>query len=100
MLKSYDYHNDLDLLMICICACLCLLLGLVFSSHKGSIKKWKSKRHSLTVKTCFAHSLSFILCIVVEVTMNLARYGSRRSQQPENVNFEPNIRGLKSDKDA
>ena len=32
-----------------------------------------------------------------EVTMNMAKYGSRRSQQPENVNFEPIIRGLKSD---
>ena len=29
--------------------------------------------------------------------MNMAKYGSRRSQQPENVNFEPIIRGLKSD---
>ena len=28
--------------------------------------------------------------------MNMAKYGSRRSQQPENVNFEPIIRGLKS----
>ena len=28
--------------------------------------------------------------------MNMARYGSRRSQQPENVNFEA-ARGLKSD---
>ena len=29
----------------------------------------------------------------------MAKYGSRRSQQPENVNFEPiiNKRGLKSD---
>ena len=24
-------------------------------------------------------------------------YGSRQSQQPENVNFEPIIRGIKSD---
>ena len=29
--------------------------------------------------------------------MNMAKYGSRWSQQPENVNFEPIIRGLKSD---
>ena len=29
--------------------------------------------------------------------MNMAKYGSRRLQQPENVNFEPVIRGLKSD---
>ena len=27
--------------------------------------------------------------------MNMAKYVSRRSQQPENVNFEPIIRGLK-----
>ena len=83
--------------MNCICACLCLFLGLVSSSRKGSIKRWKSKRHSLTVKTCFAHSLSFILCIVVEVTLNRAEYGSQRPDQPENVNFEPITRGLKSD---
>ena len=29
--------------------------------------------------------------------MNVAEYGSRRSQQPANVNFEPIIRGLKND---
>ena len=29
--------------------------------------------------------------------MNMAKSGSRRSQQPENVNFEPILRGLKSD---
>ena len=30
------------------------------------------------------------------MTMNLTlKYGSRRSQQPDNVNFEPIIRGLK-----
>ena len=29
--------------------------------------------------------------------MNMAEYGSQWSQQPENVNFEPIIRGLKSD---
>ena len=29
--------------------------------------------------------------------MNMAEYGSRRSQQPENVNLEPIIRGLKND---
>ena len=27
--------------------------------------------------------------IVVEVTLNRAEYGSQRSDQPENVNFEP-----------
>ena len=26
--------------------------------------------------------------------MNMAEYGSRRSQQPENVNFEPSIKGI------
>ena len=35
--------------------------------------------------------------VVVEVTLNRAEYGSQRSDQPENVNFEPIIRGLKSD---
>ena len=29
--------------------------------------------------------------------MNMAEYGSRQSQLPANVNFEPIIRGLKSD---
>ena len=29
--------------------------------------------------------------------MNMIEYGSQRSEQPENVNFEPIIRGLKSD---
>ena len=35
--------------------------------------------------------------IVVEVTMAMTEYGSQRSDQPENVSFEPIIRGLKSD---
>ena len=39
----------------------------------------------------------YYVYIAVEVTMNMARYGSRQSQQPENVNFEPIIRELKSD---
>ena len=29
--------------------------------------------------------------------MNIAKDGSQGSEQPENVNFEPIIRGLKSD---
>ena len=47
---------------------------------------------------CFAHSLSFVLFIyiVVEVTMNMAENGGQQSQQPAKVNFEPIIRGLKS----
>ena len=44
-----------------------------------------------------ALSLSFLSCIVVEVTLNRTEYGSQRLDQPENVNFEPIIRGLKSD---
>ena len=35
--------------------------------------------------------------IVDEVTMNMAEYGSRWPQQPANVNFDPIIRGNKSD---
>ena len=35
--------------------------------------------------------------IVVELIMIMAEYGSRRSQQPENVDFESIIGGLKSD---
>ena len=47
----------------------------------------------------FAHSLSFILYvyIVVEATMNRTEYGSQQLDQPENMNFEPITRGLKSD---
>ena len=29
--------------------------------------------------------------------MYMAKYGSQQSQQPKNVNFEPTVRGLKSD---
>ena len=29
--------------------------------------------------------------------MKMAEYGSQQSEQPQNVNFEPIIRGLKSD---
>ena len=36
------------------------------------------------------------LYCVIEVTLKSAEYGSQRSDQPENVNFEP-IRGFKSD---
>ena len=35
--------------------------------------------------------------MVVEVTLNRAEYGSQWSDQPEDVNFEPIMRGLKSD---
>ena len=41
--------------------------------------------------------LYIIAYILVEVTMIMAEYGSRRSKQPENVNFEPTITGLKKD---
>ena len=34
---------------------------------------------------------------MVEVTLNRAEYGGQQSDQPENVNFEPIIRGLKND---
>ena len=34
---------------------------------------------------------------VVEVTLKRFEYGSQRSNQPENVNFEPIVGGLKSD---
>ena len=37
------------------------------------------------------------MCIVLEVTLNMAEYGSQRPEQPQIVNFEPIIRGLKSD---
>ena len=35
--------------------------------------------------------------VVVEVTLSRAEYGSQRSDQPENVNFDSIIRGLKND---
>ena len=37
------------------------------------------------------------MCKVVKVTQNRAEYGSQRSDQPENVNFEPIIRGLEKE---
>ena len=54
--------------------------------------------HSLTSKTRL-HIVwaSYYIYLVVELTMNMAEYGSRRSKQHKNVNFEPIIRGLKSD---
>ena len=39
----------------------------------------------------------YYVYIVVEVTLNRAKYGSQRSDQPDNFNFEPIIRALKSD---
>ena len=41
--------------------------------------------------------VKYYTVLLVEVTMNMAKYGSRGSQQPENVNFEPIIRELKID---
>ena len=35
------------------------------------------------------------MCIIVEVTLNRTEYGSQLSDQPENINFEPIIRGFK-----
>ena len=35
--------------------------------------------------------------MVVEVTLNRPAYSSQRSDEPENVNFEPLKRGLRSD---
>ena len=48
------------------------------------------------MKGGFLRALYYVY-MVVEVTMNMAEYGSRRSQQPANVNFALIIRGLKSD---
>ena len=65
--------------------------GEVWRAIKVFWKKKTMRNHVLTAKTHFAHSLSFILYIyiyiVVEVTMNIAKYSSRQSQQPKNVNF-------------
>ena len=55
-----------------------------------------TSNHSLNAHMCFAHTLVFILYIVIEVTMNMAKYATNQ-QQPKNVNFEPIIRGLKDD---
>ena len=51
-------------------------------------------------KCHFKFPFCFLNPSLFKVTMNMANYGSRRrrrSQQPENVNFEPIIIGLKSD---
>ena len=50
----------------------------------------------------YIYSFKFILytyVAVLEVTRNMAEYivGSQQLQQPENVNFDPTIRGLKND---
>ena len=50
----------------------------------------------------YIYSFKFILytyVAVLEVTRNMAEYivGSQQLQQPENVNFDPIIRGLKND---
>ena len=36
--------------------------------------------------------------MIIEVTLKRTEYDSQRSEQPENVNFEPIIRGPKNDK--
>ena len=46
--------------------------------------------HPVSAKTCFSHSLNFILYVY------MCEYGSERLDKPEYVNFEPNIRRLKS----
>ena len=63
----------------------------LFIQKPSRITPWLSKR--------ILHIIWALYCvyIVVEVTLNRAEYGSRRSQQPANVNFRPIIRGLKSD---
>jgi len=43
-------------------------------------------------------ALYYTIYIVVGMTMmNMAEYGIQWSEQPQNVNFEPIIRGLNSD---
>ena len=57
------------------------------------------KNHPESLPDCqIAFCKQFELYImVVEVTKNMNEYRSRRSQQPENVNFAPIIRGLRID---
>ena len=60
---------------------------------------FKNHFESLTVKTCLALSLGFILCIYSswdDFEHGLI-VGSQRPELLMNVNFEPIIRGLKSD---
>ena len=64
--------------------------GLQIFPKWGDADFFRWKRRFLVWALYYVH-------VVVEVTMNMAKYGSRRSQQPENVKFEPIIRGLKSD---
>ena len=51
------------------------------------------------MKTCFALSLGFILCTYSRIGdyEHGQIVGSQRPKLPKNVNFEPIIRGLKSD---
>ena len=59
--------------------------------NASRITPWLPKRVLLIVCTLY------YVYIVVEATLNRAEYGSQRSDLPKNVNFEPIIRGLKSD---
>ena len=38
-----------------------------------------------------------VLQDLLPCSLHMAEYGSRRSQQPANVNFEPILKGLESD---
>ena len=49
------------------------------------------------MKGGFLRALYYVY-MVVEVTMNMAEYGSRRSQQPANVNFEPMLDSIAKEK--
>ena len=73
--------------------------GSVFFFHKLMLKDFHTLfRSNQAVPEPFVSWIEFyIIYIVVQINMNMAKYGSRRSQQPENVNFEPILRGLKSD---
>ena len=64
----------------------------MYQSGKSSrITPWLRKR--------VLHIVWALYYVYVEngITMNMAEYGSRRSEQPQNVIFEPIIRRLKSD---
>ena len=62
-----------------------------FETDSDTLKKMSKVSIPASLETS-CHTL-----IVVEVTLNRAEYGSRRSQQPKNVNFEAITRGPKSD---
>ena len=62
-----------------------------FKSRDASASK---KLYITYIVLYLLYYIYYIINIVVEVTTNMAECGSRPSEQPQNVNFEPSIGGL------